>query len=73
VKAVAPVGQSKNHACMVIKTGHSRTPKKFLEERMAQFPGGTWITLEGRAQKEGVDLVCIGYKYNKKSTYIYSD
>jgi len=38
---------------------------------MAQFPGGTWITLEGRAQKEGVDLVCIGYKYNKKKVLTF--
>ena len=71
VKAVSAVAQSGNHACMVIKTGHSRVPKKFLEEKMAHFPGGTWITLEGRAEQEGVDLVCIGYKYNKKKVLIF--
>ena len=48
VKAVAYVDQSINHACMVIKTGHSRAPKKFLEERTEKNPGGTWNTLEGR-------------------------
>ena len=59
---------------MLVKTAHSRSPKKFLDETMKDFPGGTWITLEGRAQKEGIDLVCAGYKYNKKTvlTFVFT-
>ena len=32
---------------------------------MKAFSGGTCVTLEGRAEVKGVDLICIGYKYNK--------
>ena len=51
VKAAANVALAGHHACMMVKTAHSRSPKKFLDETMKDFPGGTWITLEGRAQK----------------------
>ena len=71
VKAVANVGKSGNHCCMIIKTGHSRSPKKFLEEKMKDMPGGTWITMEGTPDKEGVPLVSIGYKYNKKNVLTF--
>ena len=40
---------------MIVKTAHTRLPKKFLEQKMADFPGGTWIVMEGRAEKEEVD------------------
>ena len=46
VKSVATVGRTGNHACMMVKTAYSRSPKKFLEETMKDFPGGTWITME---------------------------
>ena len=74
VKSVANVAMLGHHACMLVKTAHSRSPKKFLDETMKDFPGGTWITLEGRAQKEGIDLVCVGYKYNKKTvlTFVFT-
>ena len=41
---------------------------------MKDFPGGTWITLEGRTEEENVDLVCVGYKYNKKTvlTFVFT-
>ena len=65
VKSVATVCRTGNHACMMVKTGYSRSPKKFLEETMKDFPGGTRITKKGKPKKEEVELVCIGYKYNK--------
>ena len=34
---------------------------------MKDFPGGTWIIMEGHAEKENQDLVAIGYKYNTKT------
>ena len=66
VKAACQVRKLGHHACFAIKTAHSRTPKKFLEETMKDFLGGTWIVMEGRAEKDDVPLVCIGYKYNLK-------
>lgn len=54
---------------MIVKRAHSRIPKKFLEEEMKDYPGGTWISLESVPEKEGVSLVCISYKY-KVLTFI---
>ena len=74
VKACANVAKAGHHCCLMIKNGHSRSPKKFLDNKMKEMPGGTWIVLKGRAEKEGVDLVSLGYKYNKKKvlTFVYS-
>ena len=33
---------------------------------MKDMPGGTWIVLKGKPEKEGIYLICIGYKYNNK-------
>ena len=38
---------------------------------MKSFPGGTWITLEGKTKKEGANLVAIGYKYNYKKVLCF--
>ena len=38
---------------------------------MLDMPGGTWIVLEGRDEKEDEPLVYIGYKYNKKKSLIF--
>ena len=70
-KAAANIRKAGHHAILNVKTNHSRIPKKFLEDTMKDFPGGTWITLEGRAEKEEVDLICIGYKYNKKKVLTF--
>jgi len=51
MKSVANVALAGYHTCMLVKTAYSRSPKKFLDETMKDFPGGTWIILEGRAQK----------------------
>ena len=71
VKTVANIGKSGNHAVMMVKTAHARSPKKWLEEQMEEFPGGTWIVLEGRVQPEDIDLISIGYKYNKKKVLTF--
>ena len=60
----------RHHVCVLVKTAHSRSQKKFLDETIKNFPCGTWITLEGRAQKEEINLVCVGYKYNKKTVLL---
>ena len=55
---------------MVIKTAFARSPKKWLENEMQDYPGGTWIVLEGRT-KNNVNLITIGYKYNTKKVMIF--
>ena len=69
VKSVENIGISGNHAIMIITTAFSRTPKKWLEATMKDFPGGTWITMEGESNNNGVKMVCIGYKQNKKKVF----
>ena len=56
---------------MIIKTAHSRSPKKFFEEKMSNFPGGTWIVMGGHSEKECVDLIAIGYKYNARKVLTF--
>ena len=38
---------------------------------MIDYPGGTWITMEGTTEKTGTALVIIGYKYNKKKVLTF--
>ena len=71
VKSVANVRKTGNHCCFIIKTAHSRSPKFWLEDKMKHMPGGTWIVLEGKPEKEDVELLCIGYKYNKKKVLTF--
>ena len=71
IKSVENIGISGNHAIMIIKTAFSMTPKKWLEATMKDFPGGTWITMEGESNNNGVKMVCIGYKYNKKKVLTF--
>ena len=48
----------------VIKTNHSRFPKKWLEETMKEWPPGSHVVLESR--HNDVDVYACGYKYNKR-------
>ena len=38
---------------------------------MKYMPGGCWIVFEGRAKKEEIDLVSIGYEYNRKIVFVF--
>ena len=71
VKTAYQVRKLSHHACFAIKMVHSRTPKKFLEETMKDFLGGTWIVMEGRPEKEDVPLVCVGYTYNLNKVLVF--
>ena len=71
VRSAANVSLAGQHCIMQVKTAHSRFPKSFLDEKMKDFPGGTWITMEGTTEREGQDLVAIGYKYNKKTVLCF--
>ena len=71
VKVASQVRKLDHHVCFTIKTAHSRNQKKFLGETMKDFPGGTWIEMEGRTEKKDVPYVCIGYKYNLKKVLVF--
>ena len=66
VKTAENISANNSHCIMLIKTAHSRSPKKWLEETMIDYLGGTWITMYGCTEKTGSALVIIEYEYNKK-------
>lgn len=65
------VAQSDQHCTMIVKTAHIRSAKKLLNETMKDMPGGTWIVLKASIEKLTRKLVCIGYKYNKKTVLTF--
>lgn len=71
MKSACAAVESGDHAVLHVKTAHGRFPKKFLETEMKDMPGGCWVVMTGRATKEGVDLVAVGYKYNKKKVLCF--
>ncbi len=71
VKTVSHLAKNNKYSIMHIKTAHKRCPKDFLETQMKDMPGGCWIVLEGRDEKENLNLVTVGYKYNKKKVLIF--
>ena len=38
---------------------------------MKDMPGGVWITMAGECKRTGVELFCLGYKYNKKKCPVF--
>ena len=58
------------HYIGVIKTAHSGYPKLFLEEKMKNYPAGSHLVLE-ITTKEEVELLAIGYKYNKRKIMMF--
>jgi hypothetical protein len=53
----------------VVKTSHARYPKKFIEETMLDWPAGSHLVLG--ATVNGVELLAIGYKYNKRKVMCF--
>ena len=71
MKSTVQVRKAGHYASFSVKTAHARSPKKYLDENMKDCPGGTWITMEGRCNKDGVDLICIGYTYTKNKVLTF--
>ena len=49
-----------------IKSNYSLFPKKYIEDKLQNAPGGTHIVL--KATYREVDLIAIGYRYSSKKT-----
>ena len=71
MKSAVEVALAGHHCVMMVKTAHSRYPRKFLNDNMMDFPGGTWVTMRGKCKRSGVELVAIGYKYNSKKVLTF--
>jgi hypothetical protein len=70
VKAAMEVG-IRGHECVFqVKTNSALYPKAFIEDALADAPGGVHIVLEGKASN-GVPLAAIGYRYSRKTTLFF--
>ena len=45
VKSATNIRYAVHHECLMVKTPHSRNPKKVLDDIMKGFSDGTWITI----------------------------
>ena len=70
VRAAEAVALAGEHAIFIVKTAFSRSPKKWLDKEMKDYPGGTWIVLKGTTKKD-VYLVSLGYKYNSRTVLTF--
>ena len=61
-----------SHYVGVLKTNSGRSPKAFIESKMSQWPGGSYLNL--MATVDNVEIVATGYKYNssKVLTFIWT-
>jgi hypothetical protein len=55
----------------ILKTNHSRFPKKWTERTMKDWPVGSHIGLDGRAARGGVDLIAIGCKCDSRKSLCF--
>ncbi|XRB20796.1 hypothetical protein RI054_25g106450 [Pseudoscourfieldia marina] len=69
VKACVALGKQGKHAIMMVKTAHARYPKDFMEEALEDAPGGTQCVC--RTVIEGIPLIAIGYRYNRKTVLCF--
>ena len=67
-RTVLPGGK-KVHVIAAVKTNHKFYPKADIEELLSKSPAGSRIVLT--ATIEGVDLVALGYKYNRKKVLCF--
>ena len=58
------------HFIGVVKTGHKRYPKKWIETTMQDWPSGTHIVLESQ-DIDGQTVIAMGYKYNTRNTIFF--
>ena len=67
VKAASALSEAGFESILQIKTNHALFPKKEIEGVLATAPGGTSMVLRGVHPVSGVELLAVGYKYNKKT------
>eukprot|EP00873_Tetraselmis_striata_P028533 jgi/Tetstr1/448797/TSEL_036031.t1 len=69
VKAAVAVGKTGRHFIGCVKTSHSLYPKAYLESHLKDKPAGSRMVL--RSTVEGVGLMAIGYKYNRRRVLFF--
>ena len=71
VNTAMNVRKSCNHVSFIIKRAHIRPLKQYLEEVMKYCPGGTWMIMTRRYEKEGIEKNYMEYKHNKNKMLIF--
>ena len=73
IPAVVAASQNNCNLVCVVKTAHRQYPKKFLEEKMKDWPPGSNLVLKSKLH--GVNLVAVGYKYSRKKVlcFLYNE
>ena len=69
VDAVLAAMERQTHLVAVIKTNSNRFPKKFIEEKMKNWPPGSHLLLESNIEFKKV--FALGYKYSKKKVLCF--
>eukprot|EP00951_Prasinocladus_malaysianus_P014339 scaffold108899_cov15-Prasinocladus_malaysianus.AAC.1 len=71
VKASTAVAMKKNGLDFigVVKQGHARYPKTFIESTLQTMPAGSRLHLESVV--DGIPLIATGYKYNRKKVLCF--
>ena len=69
VDAVLAAMERQAHLVAVIKTNSNRFPKKFIEEKMKNWPPGSHLLLESNIEFKKV--FALGYKYSKRKVLVF--
>jgi hypothetical protein len=65
-------GEWKGHEVITaVKSNHSHFPKAELEEKMKDYPSGSYLVLECTTPMKGLQLLAIGYKYNARKILLF--
>ncbi len=70
VKTAEAIHEAGHEWIGIVKTFHSLFPKKELEDKMKNWPGGMSLLMEATTSK-GVKLLAIGYKYNSSKVLCF--
>jgi hypothetical protein len=68
IKTAEAIHEAGHEWIGIVKTSHSLFPKKELEDKLKNWPGGMSLLMEAMTSK-GVKLLTIGYKYNSLRCY----
>jgi len=69
LQAAMALSKSGREFIGVIKMGHALFPKQYFQDILGPLPSSSRLVLT--ANVEGVDLVAIGYKYNRRKVLFF--
>ena len=70
VQAATELALCGHHHIGVVKTAHSRFPKKFLLQTMQHWPAGSHLLLQATT-REDIELCAVGCKCNKRKVMMF--